>query len=108
MAAKSTVTRISAFAAYTCFYSFVRCGESKSTLLVFLLGPFFICLATFRTLAAELYWAMGLIGCVGLPEAPWLISILRTSLMLVDFDRDPKHRLWSFSHWRLIIRLRLV
>ena len=51
---------------------------------------------------------MGLIGCVGLPEAPWLISILRTSLMLVDFDRDPKHRLWSFSHWRLIIRLRLV
>ena len=51
---------------------------------------------------------MGLIGCVGLPEAPWLISILRTSLMLVDFDRDPKHCLWSFSHWRLIIRLRLV
>ena len=35
MAAKSTVTRISEFAAYTCFCSFVRCGESKSTLLVF-------------------------------------------------------------------------
>ena len=59
MAAKSTVTRISEFAAYTCFYSFVRCGESKTTLLVFYWDRFLFASQRFERLLLNFIWRWG-------------------------------------------------